>query len=377
MRRPAEDEDGGLDSLLDTLSNVVGILVIVLIVVQLSMGQTVKRIVNSERVDPALVEQARQELAATERQQAQLAREIEAQGFSPQQVEQALARLRAQLADAQADLRHIEAARAEAARQARAQAEAARAKAQQQLETFQQEQTRLEQQLAQRQDELARLDLQLKSVPLPQLPPAKVVTLPDPRPAPKGAQPVTILCWGGKVLAADLEDLRDRAQKRFAYVVTSKRLDRNPAAGLDAAAVCAEFQKVPLRDPMFEIELVAVGVNPYLKLVPKAGAGESAEQLQRSTSDYYRRLRQIAHWRGYVRFIVWGDSFETYVVARRVADEAGVLAGWQFVGTPPHYLYWIGGGKFRFGPPPPKPDPRTPTPPPKQTPPPPPVDEID
>jgi len=37
-RRPKEDDDGSMDSLLDTMMNVVGILVLVLVVTQLGVG---------------------------------------------------------------------------------------------------------------------------------------------------------------------------------------------------------------------------------------------------------------------------------------------------------------------------------------------------
>jgi len=44
MRPRQEDDDGNLDSLLDTMTNVVGILVIVMIVTQLGVRDAVKRI---------------------------------------------------------------------------------------------------------------------------------------------------------------------------------------------------------------------------------------------------------------------------------------------------------------------------------------------
>ena len=55
-RRGAEEEEG-LDSLLDTMFNVVGILIIVLVVVQLGMQESVKQIANSMSVDPLALEQ--------------------------------------------------------------------------------------------------------------------------------------------------------------------------------------------------------------------------------------------------------------------------------------------------------------------------------
>ena len=44
IRRQQPDDDGGLDSLLDTMTNVVGILVLVLIVTQLGVSDKVASI---------------------------------------------------------------------------------------------------------------------------------------------------------------------------------------------------------------------------------------------------------------------------------------------------------------------------------------------
>ena len=53
MRRKNGNEDeGAMDSLLDTMTNVVGILVIVLVVTQLGVGDAVSRITESIKVDP-------------------------------------------------------------------------------------------------------------------------------------------------------------------------------------------------------------------------------------------------------------------------------------------------------------------------------------
>ena len=49
--RGNDEDDGGLDSLLDTMTNVVGILVLVLIVTQMSVAEVVTRITTENKVD--------------------------------------------------------------------------------------------------------------------------------------------------------------------------------------------------------------------------------------------------------------------------------------------------------------------------------------
>ena len=72
MRRAPVDDDENMDSLLDTLMNVVGILIIVLVVTQLGVGDAVKRIGETLAVDPATLRQAEEELVSFDRQRDRL-----------------------------------------------------------------------------------------------------------------------------------------------------------------------------------------------------------------------------------------------------------------------------------------------------------------
>ena len=73
-----DDDDGGLDSLLDTMTNVVGILVIVLVVTQLGVSDAVQRISESEQVDPAAAGQgARRILKLVAVRREELAQQLE------------------------------------------------------------------------------------------------------------------------------------------------------------------------------------------------------------------------------------------------------------------------------------------------------------
>ena len=63
--RGGRDEGDGLDSLLDTMTNVVGILVLVLIATQLGVKDAVQRIADSEIVDPEALENTREKVTLT------------------------------------------------------------------------------------------------------------------------------------------------------------------------------------------------------------------------------------------------------------------------------------------------------------------------
>ena len=70
MRRfpRVENEDDGLGSLLDTMTNVVGILVLVLIATQLGVKEAVDRIADSDLVTAEALEEAHNKLKLTKEQ---------------------------------------------------------------------------------------------------------------------------------------------------------------------------------------------------------------------------------------------------------------------------------------------------------------------
>ena len=60
--RGNDEDDGGLDSLLDTMTNVVGILVLVLVVTQMSIAEVVTKITSENQIDEESLEQLDQQL---------------------------------------------------------------------------------------------------------------------------------------------------------------------------------------------------------------------------------------------------------------------------------------------------------------------------
>ena len=73
-RNRADDDDGGLDSLLDTMTNVVGILVLVLIVTQISVKDVVDQVMKDSNVDAAEIEETQNKLAAVKLEEEDLKR---------------------------------------------------------------------------------------------------------------------------------------------------------------------------------------------------------------------------------------------------------------------------------------------------------------
>ena len=371
MKRRKTDDDVSLDSLLDTMTNVVGILLIVLVVTQLGVGEAVKRI--GESIDPDAMDKARQALDAAMARRAQLAAIDDA-------------RRKGSIVDVDAELEKVnrqierdQSALADTRRQMQQQRDAAK-KMQADREELLRRQAELRKKIEAALAQKARLEARLEE--MPQRPaeelPAKVVNLPNPRPAPKGAKPVQILCREGKLYPLDVEGLRAAAQQRAAEIVQRLRLDRDPEKGIDAERFLTAFNaRKPLND-YFRVSIIVKNQRqPWLVFERREGRGHPARILGRRTSAYQKGLRTLDPTRFFAQFLVWSDSFETYLEARRVATDYGLLAGWSPQTTTAEYQAPL-GGQLAFGPPPePKPAPKPAKPAPAKPPRPMPVDTVD
>jgi hypothetical protein len=221
---------------------------------------------------------------------------------------------------------------------------------------------------------LASLRAKLADTPVQGPLPDKVINLPNPRPAPEGARPVTFLCREGRIMLLDVEGIQDLAQKRAGFIIQRRRLNRNPDAGIDGKALADEFNRDPPNDRnrYFDVKMTIAGRVPKLVLHRREEAGDTAEQLERSTSRYQQQIKRIDPDEFYLQFLVWPDSFETYLRAREVSARRGLLAGWHAETTSGQYTIDL-GGPLRVGPPPhppkpqppPKPGEEPPKPPPK------------
>ncbi|MEN3941464.1 hypothetical protein WJU23_09245 [Prosthecobacter sp. SYSU 5D2] len=69
-----------------------------------------------------------------------------------------------------------------------------------------------------------------------------------------------------------------------------------------------------------------------LAMTPKAGGGETVEQIRVDVSNYQRVMRQIASDpKGVAVFQVMNDAYSTYLEARKITDDIGVPATWEFL----------------------------------------------
>lgn len=379
MRARRRGDIGSLDSLLDTMTNVVGILVILLVVTQLGVRDAVSRISQSEAVSPEALAEAESQLDALNQQRVSLRKQVAMIGSDETSV--GWLELTREVAAAR---RHAEALRKESIeseariKQMLAEARERAAQSKARIDQLEKEAVDLEQQLGKAEQRLAQLRAQLAITPQLGALPSKVVTIPNPRAAPEGAAAVEYLCLADRLVPVDLEELRDRAQKRAKYIVGRYRLDRDKAKGIDGELLTKHFNKEKIRTDDFELEMTISGNRyPVLLLHPRKDAGETVEALRGKTSRFERLAARADSQKHYLRFLVWPDSFETYLVAREIATKRNLLAGWAPKSPPDVHRVSL-GGPLRVGPPPPpKPKPTEPAPNPTPKPKPKPVDEID
>lgn len=105
----------------------------------------------------------------------------------------------------------------------------------------------------------------------------------------------------------------------------------------DATRIQAMLKRAassPLLSGSYAFEAKVLPTLPYvqLALTPKGGGGETVEAMKQPNSAYIRLLRDIkADPNGVAIFQVMTDAFDTYLEARKIADEVGVAATWDFL----------------------------------------------
>ncbi|MHC2068997.1 hypothetical protein ACYFX5_16125 [Bremerella sp. T1] len=359
-RRGAEEEEG-LDSLLDTMFNVVGILIIVLVVVQLGMQESVKQIANSMSVDPLALEQLIKDLEEAQKDKLKVEKDLKDLDPSEQDLEMLIQRLQSESVSKEAVLKSQQ-GELQKAIIAQKDAQEMAKKADENKE----KREKLSSDLNSALEEIAKLEATLDDTPPRAQMEAKVVNLPDPRPAPEGIKEAIFLCINNQVYPIVDDPVRSAARKRAEYQAErgARKYIKDPKQGIDAEKFVEDFNERPMSDDWFRMEMYASGRDPRLRFTPKEDEGFKINEIQSPRSRFRRLLSTVDPSKFYFKFIVLPDSYEAYVETRHVTDEMGYLAGWTPVDKNWQYTTWV-GGKVKFGPEPPPPDPNAPKPPPK------------
>lgn len=290
-RRPRAGGGGqNVDSLLDTMANVVGIMVVLMAVTQLTVGDAMKRIQAWESEEASELRDARQQAEA---QLASLGSEDLTRSLE-------LARMREQIRDLRAVAEPSTAADT---------ATVTATAASQRLQV-----RRLEAKLADKQKQLANLKILLAEGTARAEQEGIALRLPDPRPAPLAAKQLLIFCRYGRVFDPRFDQLERELQEvlrtapppvpRYfeAYDVGNELLRWRVVDGLRGRSARLDWRRKDI--------------------------GETAAELRSPDAKLRQVFAENDPQQSFLRFYVWEDSFEAYLEARRIAEEAGYAAGW-------------------------------------------------
>jgi hypothetical protein len=318
VRRASHRWDQNLDPLLDTMANVVGILVMLVAVTQLSVVDAVDRIrdegarreVSQQSV--TLAEQKREHLEQALAEAGERLIELEPGGRAGLLLLDA-----APLLDELAGLPGRAELRGLGSQELRARVEVARA-----------ELEHREQQIERGRRRATELDELLRG--LPTEPRSKIARLPDPRPPPAGSRELLFLCRHGRIAAVDPEGMNqalwDGITRALGETRLPKREERIWVQNLFAKGI---FGHGGLHWQLREEQGDTLFADVRLHDLEQA---ESLVDLRLGDSEYAESLGRQSPREYYARYFVWPDSFDVYLEARYLAESRGYPVSWTEVG---------------------------------------------
>ena len=151
---------------------------------------------------------------------------------------------------------------------------------------------------------------------------------------------------GGKIsfsYGSKTEEVKAGAKEVYSYFIKDlagldgvKNRSRSKVI-YDAFKIKAMLERAAASPTLSGAYVITPTIKPGSTLVqlvlnPRAGGGETLDQMRNEGSAYQRLMRQIkADPNGVAVFQVMSDAFETYLEARKIADDAGAPATWGFL----------------------------------------------
>lgn len=329
-------------ALMDTMTNVVGVLILVLVLIGLGLAKSVSKVLSDLPI-------------VTEEQHRSLRRELEENKpkEKPEEVDKETAKLREVVEKLQSQLQEAEKTKEKQNIQV-IDFEALRKQIAEKRKERDMRKAATEQQLA----EIDKLRARLDQTPVYQAPPATVVRLPNPRPMPEKAEVERFLVLGGKLYWLQWEELMRVSEEKLKANEVALSFSREAVKGPDGRPAMQRNkngQMVPVRKVLYDSKKIStfftenrvfnrdwrlefpVSNTPQIpvRLMPQPGGGEALDLIKSAGSNFQRTLQQ---WKLDPKKVVWfhvsGDSIETYLAAREVVDAIGVPAGWELYGNP-------------------------------------------
>ena len=387
MARKAKPHDEELPfvALMDTMTNVVGVLIIVLVMIGIGLAKSVQKVLS----DLPLVSFEEHKILKDEMGQYDAKRD-------PAEVELEIAKLQGDLKKVEDEVHALE---GEKSKNPNAMVDLD--KLTKELEAKHKERDEHKVAVQKMLEDVEKLKIQLDNTPRYQPPPPTTIRLPNPRPLPANATIHRFFISDGKLsyLNSDSllrlveEKLKDDARAKEMGVLKRENLkgpDGKPLtkkgpngatiiqrhSTFDPARLSAYFdelfnrRKPGSKDPNRDVLVKVVASSPNqpsirMELTPRPEAGDRPEQQRNTTSPFRTFLRAVAKDpQSVVWFHVSRDSIAAYHMAREIADFEKVPVGWDIMDKPLYTQNLPGDYMVPFteAPPPPPLPPGTPAP---------------
>ncbi len=371
-RAKPHEEELPFVALMDTMTNVVGVLIIVLVMIGIGLAKSVEKVLSEL---PIISVEEHDKLKATmaefdtKRDPAEVAAEIAKLEAELQKILEGLKQLEAQqdktpvvMVDLAQLLKQLEEQRKERA----------------------QRKLSIDQMLT----EVDNLKKKLDSTPRYEPPPGIVVRLPSSKAMPDGALLQRVIISENRLMFVRNDDLFNIVEEQFkkedpAFFVKKelmkgpdgKPLTKKGPSGLsvpvrkiyfDGTKMAAYFNNFfnrrragprdVNRDMLVEVVQAPNSPNIQMRLTSKPEAGESIEQAAAQSSAFRSHLRTIKQDpKSVVWFHVNRDSIRTYLAARDLVDREQIPVGWDISDKPVYTQNVPGDYLVDYTPPPPAP----------------------
>ncbi len=360
-RRNDDAESVNMDTMMDNMTDVVGTLLMIMIVVQIQVADRAGQIEESlSKVTAQDVEAAKKQLEATKIIAQKAGSNQDQLTADAKSKEEDLRKFETTLEQKGIKIRDIETLQKDLAESRSAESE---------------EKRQLTGLLGERDNLRAALD----KTPAPKAPPPIDVRVPIPRPFPVGAFEYRVLCLSNKVYILSPELWRLNVWKELEkakYELLHSKQNADPKAlpvfdhlktvnWLNERKFSDEF--VELR---FPLNTNSMTDRVTMQIFPRADAGETPEQVDDVESNFRKTLVKLrANPKNVCWFWVHPTGVAAYHASREQCGRYGIPAGWEFYNATSYaeVLPQFVVSRFKEPPPPPPPPPpgTKPPPPPK------------
>ena len=323
-RRPKDESEVNLDSLMDALTNVVAVMILVLMLVQIDVVQTVVEL--TEDLEPAtqeMIDEKEAVVVKLREQMKDLQAQQDAEPPTPEEIaeeQKLLALLEKQIEEKQNNLVKI------------TELLKIKEKVQKERDTEKEETDALESRI---EELLALLD---ENPVLPDSPPVEV-TIPNSRPIPQNAIKYYAICAKDRVHFIDPYTPEELFYKEFSRYKSKWYLRRIKQDGkdrkvYDQVMLANHFKNFDFKNSRKQaIEIITIPHSNRVNLRIHANMNEGGvplEDLTEKNNRFYSYCKKLSSNRKNIIFFkVHPDGMNTYLAARKSADNARLPAGWE------------------------------------------------